>query len=92
MKRISVKQLRENLDDCLTEVKSGVTYMVTDQGERVAVIKPVEDPKAVLESLVESGRLTTAKRSFHDLELPEEPVDESRAVSRHLQEMREERL
>lgn len=60
MKRIGIRELRQNASQHLRDVERGETIEVTDRGRPVARIVPVPE-QDTFEALVASGRITPAK-------------------------------
>lgn len=73
MKRIGIRELRQNASQHLREVEKGETIEVTDRGRPVARIVPIPPtaPMGVLDTLRAQGRLRPAKGDLRDvLDLP----------------------
>lgn len=92
MKRVGVRELRQNLSVYLREVRRGQSLEVTERGRPVAVLQPilrVDDPVAAL-----VARGIAVRRGRGDLaELaPPVPLREAPSVTEALQDLREERL
>lgn len=68
MKRIGIRELRQNASRHLREVEQGETIEVTDRGRPVARIVPVPPaaPMGVLDTLRAQGRLRPAKGDWHE--------------------------
>ena len=58
---VGVRELRDGLSRHLAEVRSGHTVTVTDHGQPIARIVPVDRPTR-LEQLVAEGRVRLAQR------------------------------
>jgi prevent-host-death family protein len=58
---VGVRALRDELSRHLAEVRNGHTVTVTDHGQPIARIVPIESP-TVLERLVAEGRVHRAGR------------------------------
>ena len=56
---VGVRELRDHLSRHLAQVRSGATITVTDHGQPIARIVPVERPSA-LEALKAAGKVTPA--------------------------------
>lgn len=88
--RVGIRELRQNLSVYVRRVREeGHAYEVTERGEPVARLTPLQDrPASTYERLVAEGRVTPAKRRIEDLpppvRLPGKPL------SAILQEMRDE--
>lgn len=55
MKETGIKELRSSLTATLERVKAGEEILVTDRGEPVARIVPVETPEQKLARMIRSG-------------------------------------
>lgn len=88
--RVGIRELRQNLSVYVKRVREeGRRYEVTERGEPVARLTPLEDrPMSTIERMIAEGRITPAKRDIASLpppiELPGRPLSEI------LQEMRDE--
>ena len=88
--RVGIRELRQNLSVYLRRIREeGRAYEVTERGEPVARLTPLEDrPTSLVERMIADGRITSATRSITDLpppvKLPGKPLSEI------LQEMRDE--
>lgn len=92
MKRVGVRELRQNLSVYLREVRGGESLEVTERGHPVAVLQPVvplDDPIAAL-----TARGIPVRRGRGNLaELPPPArIGDGRSLSDALREQREERL
>ena len=69
MKRIGIRELRQNASQHLREVEQGETIEVTDRGRPVARIVPVPPaaPMGVIESLIASGRMIPAQGDLREV-------------------------
>ena len=74
---VGIKELRDKLSRHLADVRRGRTVTVTDHGQPIARIVPVEAPTA-LERLIAEGRVTPASRRKRP---SPEPVEVSGQVS-----------
>ncbi len=96
MRRVGIRELRRNLSVYIAKVKEGEAFSITDRGKPVAVLKPVLSQEEAWRRLIDEGRVTPAKASFRDFlrdyKPPKGEVDHDGAVSRYLQEMREDRI
>lgn len=88
--RVGIRELRQNLSVYVKRVREeGRAYEVTERGEPVARLTPLEDrPMSTYERLVAEGRITPAKGNLLDLK-PLPPI-KGKPVSQILIEMREE--
>ena len=73
MKRIGVRELRQNASRYLREVERGDSIEVTDRGRPVALLVPVPAGSG-LDALVANGRLTPATGDLLELGEPLDPV------------------
>lgn len=90
MKRVGIRELRQNASALLRLVEAGATVEITDRGRPVAILSPVPSG-GPLERLRESGQSVPAQRAIEDLAPPlVAPSDIS--VSEVLQDQREERF
>lgn len=92
MRRIGIRELRQNASQYIRLVKQGETIEVTERGEPVALLTPFEDaptPKSRRQTLIEAGLLIPATADWRDF-TPLEPVPGEKPLSLILQEMREE--
>jgi len=61
MKRIGIRELRQNASKHLREVEAGESFEVTDRGRPVAHIVPVPRGESVRDRLIREGRLIPAR-------------------------------
>ena len=60
--RVGIRELRLDTSKILTRVLEGEEFLVTDRGEPVAQLIPVNsDPDAYFEKLIESGEIIPAE-------------------------------
>ena len=92
MRRIGIRELRQNASEYIRLVKAGETIEVTDRGAPVALLTPLPDEppkkKTRREELIEQGLLIPGTQNWDDWKpLPSkgEPT-----LSQILQEMRDE--
>jgi prevent-host-death family protein len=90
--RVGIRALRQNLSVYIKRVREeGRAYEVTERGEPVARLTPLEGrPTSIIERMIAEGRITPATRSWDDLPPPLEPAPSTRPLSEVLQEMRDE--
>jgi prevent-host-death family protein len=88
--RVGIRELRQNLSVYLRRVREdGRAYEVTERGEPVARLTPLEDrPRSIIERMIADGRITPATQSLDDLPPPVKLP--GRPLSEILQEMRDE--
>lgn len=89
--RVGIRELRQNLSVYVKRVREeGRAYEVTERGEPVARLTPLEDrPMSTLERMIAEGRATPATRKWEDLP-PPLPALKGKPLSQILQEMRDE--
>jgi prevent-host-death family protein len=68
--KVGVRELRENLASWLDRVRAGDEVVVTERGQPIARLGPLER-RSKLEELIAQGRVTPAR-------LPRTPVDVSK--------------
>jgi prevent-host-death family protein len=89
LRRVGVRELRQNLSVYLRRVAAGRTYEVTERGRPVAVLAPHPDRASVIDRLEADGRLRRGRGELAELgpalAIPLEP-----SLSDLLQEQREE--
>ncbi|MBW0089757.1 type II toxin-antitoxin system prevent-host-death family antitoxin [Pseudonocardia sp. KRD-184] len=64
---IGVRELRQNASRYLAKVKQGQRIAVTDRGELVAYLEPVDEPRTTYQQMVAAGKVRLATGSIHDL-------------------------
>lgn len=90
MKRVGIRELRQNASLLLRLVEDGDTIEITDRGRLVALLSPAP-AGSPLERLRQAGRTNPATRELGDLPAPlEAPAGASPTKLLHAQ--REERL
>ena len=89
--RVGIRELRQNLSVYVRRVREeGRAYEVTERGEPVARLTPLEDrPMSTIERMIADGRITPATRRWEDIPPPLPPL-EGKPLSQILQEMRDE--
>lgn len=89
--RVGIRELRQNLSVYVKRVREeGRAYEVTERGEPVARLTPLEDrPMSTLDRMIAEGRATPATRRWEDLPPPLPPL-KGKPLSQILQEMRDE--
>lgn len=89
--RVGIRELRQNLSVYVKRVREeGRAYEVTERGEPVARLTPLEDrPMSRIEQMIADGRVTPATRRWEDIPPPLPPL-KGRPLSQILQEMRDE--
>ena len=89
---MGIRELRQNLSVYVRRVREeGRAYEVTERGEPVARLSPLEDgPKSLIEQMVADGRITPATREWKDIPPPIRLPREGPSLSEILQQMRDE--
>ena len=89
--RVGIRELRQNLSVYVKRIREeGRSYEVTERGEPVARLSPLEGrATSTIQRMIEEGRITPAKRSWDDLP-PPIVLPAGRPLSEILQEMRDE--
>lgn len=90
MRRIGIRELRQNASEYVRAAQSGETIEVTDRGRPVAHLAPVPAPQGVLDRLVAEGKVTPASLDLLDLGPPPPPSPGARPLSEVLDESRED--
>jgi len=92
--RVGVRELRQNLSVYLARVIQGERLEVTDRGNPVAMLIPIQPGATLVERLVAEGRAIPATRDPRTVTPPCEPLppDLGERLQRALQELREDRL
>lgn len=90
--RVGIRELRQNLSVYLRRIREeGRAYEVTERGEPVARLTPLDDrPMSLVERMIADGRITPATRPWGELPPPVNLPPGPRALSEVLQEMRDE--
>ncbi len=88
MRRVGVRELKQNASAVLRGVKAGEAVEVTERGVAVALIVPVPRGEGVLDRLVAEGRARPAKGSLSELPPPVAADPESPLPSQALAELR----
>lgn len=88
MRRIGIRELRQQASKHLRDVERGETIEVTDRGRPVARIVPVP-PTDTFEALVAAGRISPAKGHLRDLPPPLPRIPGIPSASEELARMRE---
>jgi prevent-host-death family protein len=88
--RVGIRELRQYLSVYVRRIREeGRTYEVTERGEPVARLTPLEDrPMSLIEQMIADGRITPATRRIENLPPPVKLP--GRPLSEVLQEMRDE--
>lgn len=70
VKRIGIRELRQNASQYLALVKTGQTIEVSDRGTLVALLVPPQPAQGVRERLIAQGRLVPASNHTGRLRSP----------------------
>lgn len=87
MEQIAIRQLNQDTAEVMARVQAGETVEITNRGRPVGWIVPIHHDE--LDDLVAEGRVTPATGRGPWV-VPTGPVDETRAASAVLLEMRDE--
>jgi prevent-host-death family protein len=90
--RVGIRELRQNLSVYVKRVREeGRAYEVTERGEPVARLTPLEDrPTSLIEQMIADGRITPPTREWSDIPEPVRLPPGGPALSEILQQMRDE--
>jgi prevent-host-death family protein len=90
--RVGIRELRQNLSVYVKRVREeGRAYEVTERGEPVARLTPLEDrPTSLIEQMIADGRITPATREWSEIPQPIRLPPGGPALSEILQRMRDE--
>ena len=90
--RVGIRELRQNLSVYVKRVREeGRAYEVTERGEPVARLTPLEGrPASVLEQMIADGRITPATRKWSEMPEPVQLPPGGPTLSEILQQMRDE--
>ena len=90
--RVGIRELRQNLSVYVKRVREeGRAYEVTERGEPVARLTPLEGrPASVLEQMIADGRITPATRKWSEMPEPVHLPPGGPTLSKILQQMRDE--
>lgn len=70
MKRVGVRELKQNASAVLDRVRKGQSVEVTDRGRPIALIVPIPKPEDAIGRLIAEGLATPATGSLSDLPTP----------------------
>lgn len=65
MKSTGIKELRSSLRETMEQVKAGETVVITERGEPIARIVPIEPHDARMERLIRSGAIRPPLRPLN---------------------------
>ena len=87
--RVGTRELRLDTSKILTRVLEGEEFLVTDRGEPVAQLIPVNsDPDAYFEKLIESGEIIPAENPNFKFKSPTIIHQDKKSLSEKLIEER----
>lgn len=89
--QVGIRELRQNLSVYVKRVREeGRAYEVTERGEPVARLTPLESrPTSLIDEMIADGRIAPARREWRDIPKPLVPRGRT-PLSQVLQEMRDE--
>ncbi len=93
MKRITVTQLRSDLDGCLDKVRTGESFLIQDRGQPIARLNRMDEQSRIddrLARLESEGLVRRAARPFPRELLAKPPPKPSKSVLEGLIEERRE--
>ena len=90
--RVGIRELRQNLSVYVRRVREeGRAYEVTERGEPVARLTPLQDrPTSLIQQMIADGRITPPTRAWTDLPEPTRLPPGGPTLSEILQQMRDE--
>ena len=92
MRRIGIRELRQNASEYIRLVKQGETIEVTERGEVVAELRPcqpIPEGETPYERLIREGKIRKGTQNWKNFQ-PLAPRPGDRPLSEILQEMRDE--
>ena len=93
---VGVRELRQNLSVYLERIKLGETLRITERGQPVALLTPLNGEMSRLDALIAAGRARPGRGGrLEDIEpyvLPPDPGRSATPATDALAEQREERL
>lgn len=92
MRRIGIRELRQNASEYVRAAEAGETLEVTDRGRPVAHLAPLPKGESVLDRLIAEGKATPARGDLRDLGPPLPRLPGERPLSENVEEMREDRI
>jgi prevent-host-death family protein len=70
MKRVGVRELKQNASEVLRRVKEGEAFEVTERGTPVALLVPLPISDSIVDRLVAAGRARPARGNLTTLPPP----------------------
>ncbi len=92
MKRVGIRELRQNASEYVRRAGAGETLEVTDRGRPVARLAPLPKAESMLDRLIAEGKATPATADLLDLGPPLPPTPGARPLSELIDEMREDKI
>ena len=93
VRRVGVREIRQNLSVYLDRVKAGETLHVTEYGQVVAMLSPLPAERlSPLDRMVREGRAIAPTASLKDRRPPQPGDPNAPPMQQILDEMREDRL
>jgi len=93
MRKVGIRELRQNLSVYVDQVKAGETLEVTEHNHPVALLTPLPSENGLLGRLIAEGKVTPATRSIRELPWPPRAwSDPAMTSERLLNELREDRI
>lgn len=92
MRRIGIRELRQNASEYVRAAEAGETIEVTDRGRPVARLTPLASPGTLLDRLIADGTVTSATANLESLGPPVAPRPGARPLSEVIDEMREDKI
>ncbi len=93
MRRVGIRELRQNASKYIRLVKAGETLEVTERDVPVALLTPVPPrPKSRIEEMIERGEIIPGTQDWSNLPPPVPAKPGSPSLSEILEEMREDRI
>lgn len=92
MKRVGIRELRQNASEYVRRAEGGETIEVTDRGRPVARLAPLPRAESILDRLIAEGKATPATGNLRDLPPPIPRRPGERPMSEILDELREDRI
>jgi prevent-host-death family protein len=92
MRRIGIRELRQNASEYVRAAEAGETIEVTDRGQPVARLSPLPKGESILDRLIAEGKATPAVGDIRDLGPPAPPTPGARPLSEIVDEMREDKI
>ena len=92
MKRVGVRELRQNLSVHLRRVQRGESLEVTEYGRPVAVLAPLPEPAGTRDRLLAAGKFERARASIAELGPPPSALNPTVSVSDALADERADRI